>query len=53
MAVLTPQQRNTLESVVKLARKMAEAGAFNALHGLAVNRSEPFAHMSAAQRTKV
>jgi len=51
MPVLTPQQRNTLESAVKLARKMAEAGAFNALHGLAVDNSEPFAHMSDAQRT--
>ena len=50
MSVLTPQQRNTLESAVKQARKMAETGAFNALHGLAVDNPEPFAHMSAAQR---
>ncbi len=51
MAVLTPQQRNTLESAVKQARKVAELGAFNALHGMAVDNSEPFAHMSPEQRS--
>jgi hypothetical protein len=50
MAVLTPQQRNTLESAVKQARKLSELGAFNALKAMAVNHPEPFAHMSAEQR---
>ncbi|SFW90381.1 Eco57I restriction-modification methylase domain-containing protein [Chitinophaga sancti] len=50
MPVLTIQQRNTLESAVKQARKIAEAGARNALHGLAVNNPEPFAHMNPEQR---
>ncbi|OSZ81160.1 type II restriction endonuclease subunit M [Chitinophagaceae bacterium IBVUCB2] len=50
MAVLTPQQRNTLESAVKQARKMAEAGAFNALHGLAVDSNAPFPHMTSEER---
>ena len=51
MAVLTPHQRNTLESAVKQARKIAEVGAFNALKAMAVNHPEPFTHMSAEQRT--
>ncbi len=51
MAVLTPQQRNTLEAAVKQARKIAEVGAFNALKAMAVNHPEPFSHMSAEQRT--
>ncbi|HPN70687.1 MAG TPA: N-6 DNA methylase [Saprospiraceae bacterium] len=50
MAVLTPQQRNTLEAAVKQARKVAELGAFNALNGMAVDHPEPFAHMTPAQR---
>ena len=50
MAVLTPQQRNTLEAAVKQARKVAEQGAFNALHGMAVDNPEPFAHMTPEQR---
>ena len=50
MAVLTPQQRNTLEASVKQARKVAELGAFNALHGMAVDHPEPFAHMTPEQR---
>lgn len=50
MAVLTTQQRNTLESVVKEARKLAETGARNALISLAVNHPEPFQHMSLEQR---
>ena len=50
MAVLTTQQRNTLESAIKLARKVAELGAFNALHGMAVDHPEPFAHMLTEQR---
>ncbi|MEY5049168.1 MAG: hypothetical protein RLZZ175_2527 [Bacteroidota bacterium] len=50
MAVLTPQQRNTLETAVKQARRVAEIGAFNALHGMAVDHPEPFAHMTNEQR---
>jgi hypothetical protein len=51
MPVLTSQQRNTLESAIKAARKLAEAGAINALQALAVNHPEPFAHMSPEQRS--
>jgi len=51
MAVLSTQQRNTLESAVKQARKVAEQGAYNALHAMAVDHSEPFAHMDAAERS--
>jgi hypothetical protein len=51
MAVLTPQQRNTLEAAVKQARRVAEQGAFNALHAMAVDHPEPFAHMNAEQRS--
>ncbi|MFN8320102.1 MAG: Eco57I restriction-modification methylase domain-containing protein, partial [Saprospiraceae bacterium] len=51
MAALTPQQRNTLESAVKQARKVAEQGAFNALHAMAVNHPEPYAHMDATDRS--
>jgi hypothetical protein len=50
MAVLTTQQRSTLESAVKRARKIAQTGAFNALHNLAIDNTEPFAHMSSEQR---
>ena len=50
MPVLTTQQRNTLETAVKLARKLAETGARNALHALAVDNPEPFAHMTPEQR---
>lgn len=46
MPVLTTQQRNTLESAVKQARKLAETGARNVLHALAVDNPEPFAHMT-------
>jgi hypothetical protein len=51
MAVLTQQQRNTLESLVKQARRLAESGARNALHALAVNYPEPFSHMKPDQRS--
>jgi hypothetical protein len=51
MAVLTPQQRNRLESAVKQARKISEIGAFNALKAMAVNNPEPFTHMTAEQRS--
>jgi len=50
MAVLTQQQRNTLESAVKQARRVSEAGALNALRAFAVNNTEPFPHMSPEQR---
>lgn len=51
MAVLTPQQRTTLESAVQLARKTAEQGAFNVLHAMAVDHPEPFGHMDAKMRS--
>lgn len=51
MAVLSTQQRNTLETAVKQARKLAEQGAFNALQAMAVNHTEPFAHMDATERS--
>lgn len=52
MAVLTPQQRNTLESAVKNARTAAEQGAFNALHSLGIDNTEPFSlQLSAEERT--
>jgi hypothetical protein len=51
MAVLTPQQRNALESAVKQARKISEIGASNALKAMAVNNPEPFTHMTAEQRS--
>lgn len=51
MPVLTTQQRNTLESAVKKARTQAEIGSRNALHALAVDCTEPFAHLSSEQRT--
>ena len=50
MPVLTPQQRNTLESAVMEARKLAESGARNALHSIAVDNPEPFLHMNPEQR---
>jgi len=51
MAVLTPQQRNTLEAAVKQARKVAEQGAFNALQTMAVNHPMPFKHMDVTERS--
>jgi len=50
MAVLTTQQRNTLETAVTKARKLAETGARNALFSLAVDNPEPFQHMTPEQR---
>jgi len=47
MAVLTSQQRNALETAVKNARSAAEQGAFNALHSLGVDSTEPFPHLTA------
>ena len=51
MTVLTAQQRNTLESAVKDARRAVEKGAFNALHSLGVDNTEPFQHLNAAERS--
>jgi hypothetical protein len=51
MAVLTTQQRNSLETAVKQARKISEIGAFNALKAMAVDNHEPFPHMTADQRS--
>lgn len=50
MAVLTTQQRSTLENAVKKARNTSEEGAFNALHSLAIDNPEPFSHMLPEQR---
>src|SRR4051812_5579985 len=51
MPVLTTLQRKTLETAVENARKRAETGARNALEALAVDNTEPFAHMTTEQRT--
>ncbi len=51
MAVLTTQQRTTLETAVKRARQTSEEGAFNGLHSLAVDHTEPFAHLTPEQRS--
>jgi hypothetical protein len=51
MTFLSTQQRNTLESAVKQARKVAEQGAYNALHAMAVDHPEPFAHMDTNERS--
>lgn len=51
MAVLTTQQRNSLETAVKQARKISEIGSFNALKAMAVDNHEPFSHMTADQRS--
>jgi len=50
MPVLTSQQRSKLEAAVKSARKISETGASDALHTLAVDHHEPFAHMDSNQR---
>ncbi|MEI7830028.1 MAG: hypothetical protein WCI31_09670 [Prolixibacteraceae bacterium] len=50
MAVLTTQQRSTLENAVKKARQTSEDGAFNGLHSLAIDHPEPFDHMTPDQR---
>lgn len=50
MAVLTSQQRNTLENAVKKARNLAEIGAANALKAIGVQHREPFQHLSADER---
>jgi hypothetical protein len=51
MAVLTTQQRNTLEIAVKEARRAAEKGAFHALHSLGVDNPVVFAHLSPDERS--
>ncbi len=51
MAVLTQQQRNTLEAAVKQARRVSETGAFNALRAMAVDNPEPFPHMNPEHRS--
>jgi hypothetical protein len=51
MAVLTQQQRNTLESAVRQARRVSETGALNALRAMAVDNPEPFPHMNPEQRS--
>lgn len=50
MAILTSQQRNTLEKAVIKARNIAEEGALNSLRNLAVDQPEPFSHQSPEQR---
>ena len=51
MAVLTTQQRNTLETAVKEARRAAEKGAFHALHSLGVDNPVVFQHLTADERS--
>lgn len=50
MATLSTALRSTLEKSVVEARKVAEAGAGEALKGLAVEAAEPFSSMTEAQR---
>jgi hypothetical protein len=47
MSALRKNLRRDLESAVKTARRIAEAGAREALNALAVAEKEPFAHMKA------
>lgn len=51
MAVLTTQQRNTLETAVKEARRAAEKRAFHALHSLGVDNPVVFQHLTADERS--
>lgn len=50
MPYLTSAQRGQLEKTVIAARKQAEIGARNALHTLAVDESEPYAHLTPEAR---
>lgn len=50
MPYLSGSQRSSLERTVVRAREVAMNGAREALQGLAVDRSEPFTHLSLAQR---
>ena len=50
MSSLTKVLRNQLDSAVKQARKLSEAGARHALEALAVHESDPYPHMDATLR---
>lgn len=50
MPPLSPDLRRKLETTIRDARDLAEAGARAALKQLAVDQAEPFAHLSAEQR---
>jgi hypothetical protein len=50
MPPLSPELRRKLETTIRDARELAEAGAKAALKQLAVDQAEPFAHLSAEQR---
>ncbi len=50
MSSLTKLLRNQLDSAVKQARKLSEAGARHALEALAVHESDPYPHMDATLR---
>ena len=50
MPYLTAAQRSRLEKTVIAARKQAETGARNALHTLAVDEAEPYAHLTTEGR---
>ena len=51
MSGLPTPLRRQLESAIKQARRLAEAGARHALEALAVHEPDPYQHMSEAQRT--
>ena len=51
MSSLPTPLRRQLESAIKQARKIAEAGARHALEALAVHEPAPYQHMDEAQRT--
>ena len=51
MSSLPTPLRRLLESAVRQARKIAEAGARHALQALAVHESDPYRHMDEAART--
>ena len=51
MNTLPPNLRKQLERTIVPARDVAETGAREALEALAVHHREPYAHMSADQRT--
>ena len=50
MSSLPTPLRRQLESAVKQARRIAEAGAHHALEALAVHEPDPYRHMDEAQR---
>ncbi|WP_018619848.1 Eco57I restriction-modification methylase domain-containing protein [Spirosoma luteum] len=50
MPYLTSAQRSQLEKTTINARKLAETGARNALHTLAVDEAEPYAHLTPEAR---